>query len=62
MATVLARNSFLQRLIGAMSLDSFRERLLTYEPEKLIVVVGDRQDILQMVYMLASSDRIVRRQ
>ena len=35
-------------MIGAMSLDSFRERLLTYQPERLIVVVGDRQDIQQL--------------
>jgi manganese-dependent inorganic pyrophosphatase len=35
-------------MIGAMSLDSFRMRLLTYEPEKLVVVVGDRRDIQQI--------------
>lgn len=35
-------------MIGAMALDSFRLRLLTYEPEKLIVVVGDRRDIQQL--------------
>jgi manganese-dependent inorganic pyrophosphatase len=35
-------------MIGAMSLDSFRERLLTYAPEKLVVVVGDREDIQQL--------------
>jgi manganese-dependent inorganic pyrophosphatase len=35
-------------MIGAMSLDSFRERLLTYEPERLLVVVGDRQDVQQL--------------
>src|SRR5882672_8517377 len=35
-------------MIGAMSLDSFRERLLTYDPAKLVVVVGDRQDIQQL--------------
>lgn len=35
-------------MIGAMSLDSFRERLLTYPPEKLVVVVGDRKDIQQL--------------
>jgi manganese-dependent inorganic pyrophosphatase len=35
-------------MIGAMSLDSFRLRLLTYAPEKLVVVVGDRADIQQL--------------
>jgi manganese-dependent inorganic pyrophosphatase len=35
-------------MIGAMSLDSFRLRLLTYAPEQLIVVTGDRVDIQQL--------------
>jgi len=35
-------------MIGAMSLDSFRLRLLTYAPEKLVVVVGDRFDVQQL--------------
>jgi manganese-dependent inorganic pyrophosphatase len=35
-------------MIGAMALDSFRMRLLTYSPEKLVVVVGDRQDVQQL--------------
>jgi manganese-dependent inorganic pyrophosphatase len=35
-------------MIGAMNLDSFAERLRKYPREKLIVVVGDRNDI-QMV-------------
>ena len=32
-------------MIGAMNLESFSERLRTYEPSKLIVVVGNRVDI-----------------
>ncbi len=32
-------------MVGAMSLDSFAQRLSTYPREKLVVVVGDRQDI-----------------
>lgn len=35
-------------MIGAMSLESFRERLLTYAPETLVVVVGDRENIQQL--------------
>lgn len=35
-------------MIGAMSLDSFRERLLTYDPQRLLVVVGDRHDVQQL--------------
>lgn len=32
-------------MVGAMSLESFSERLSSYPREKLIVVVGDRWDI-----------------
>ena len=32
-------------MIGAMKLESFAERLKRYQPEKLVVVVGDRMDI-----------------
>jgi manganese-dependent inorganic pyrophosphatase len=32
-------------MIGAMKLESFAERLKRYQPEKLVVVVGDRVDI-----------------
>ncbi len=35
-------------MIGAMSLPRFAERLPLYAPEKLIVVVGDRQDIQRL--------------
>jgi manganese-dependent inorganic pyrophosphatase len=38
----------LNLMIGAMSLDSFRTRLVTYEPDKLLVVVGDRREIQQL--------------
>ncbi|HEY9508932.1 MAG TPA: putative manganese-dependent inorganic diphosphatase [Verrucomicrobiae bacterium] len=39
------REEDLIMFIGAMSLESFAERLETFLREKLIVVVGDRQDI-----------------
>jgi manganese-dependent inorganic pyrophosphatase len=32
-------------MVGAMSLESFAQRLAKYPPEKLVVVVGDRRDI-----------------
>lgn len=32
-------------MVGAMTLESFTERLRAYEREKLIVIVGDRRDI-----------------
>jgi manganese-dependent inorganic pyrophosphatase len=32
-------------MVGAMKLESFAERLKRYQPEKLVVVVGDRMDI-----------------
>jgi manganese-dependent inorganic pyrophosphatase len=35
-------------MIGAMSTDSFRDRLVTYAPDKLLVVVGDRREIQQL--------------
>jgi manganese-dependent inorganic pyrophosphatase len=35
-------------MIAGMSLDSFRGRLLTFPPEKLIVVVGDRGDVQKL--------------
>lgn len=38
----------LNLMIGAMATDSFRERLVTYAPEKLLVVVGDRREIQQL--------------
>ena len=40
-----AREDELIMLIGAMSLKSFADRLNTFVPEKVIVVVGDRRDI-----------------
>ncbi len=39
------REEDLLLMVGAMSLDSFAERLPGYPREKVIVVVGDRQDI-----------------
>lgn len=39
------REEELIQVIGAMSVESFTERLKTFPPEKLLVVVGDRQDI-----------------
>jgi manganese-dependent inorganic pyrophosphatase len=41
-------------MIGAMSLDSFAQRLPRYPREKLVVVVGDRQDI----QMLAVREKV----
>src|SRR5882724_1805740 len=41
-------------MIGAMSMDSFAQRLPRYPREKLVVVVGDRQDI----QMLAVRERV----
>jgi len=38
----------LSLMIAAMATESFRGRLLTYAPEKLLVVVGDRREIQQM--------------
>ena len=35
-------------MVGAMSLESFGERLSTYPREKVIVVVGDRQNIQEL--------------
>jgi manganese-dependent inorganic pyrophosphatase len=32
-------------MVGAMSPESFMERMRAYQPEKLIVIVGDRRDI-----------------
>src|SRR6266496_6675955 len=42
------REEDLVLMIGAMNLDSFAQRLPRYPREKLIVVVGDRQDIQQL--------------
>ena len=41
-------------MVGAMKAASFAERLRTYAPEKLVVVVGDREDIQR----LAIEDRV----
>ena len=41
-------------MVGAMKASSFAARLATYAPEKLVVVVGDREDIQQ----LAIEDRV----
>lgn len=35
-------------MVGAMSLDSFAKRLPLYPREKLIVIVGDRQDVQEL--------------
>jgi manganese-dependent inorganic pyrophosphatase len=35
-------------MVAAMSVDSFRQRLLTMPPEKLLLVVGDRGDVQQL--------------
>jgi len=32
-------------MVGAMSPESFMQRMRSYEPEKLIVIIGDRRDI-----------------
>jgi manganese-dependent inorganic pyrophosphatase len=42
------REESLILMIGAMSPESFSSRLPSYPPEKLIVVVGDRQDIQKL--------------
>jgi manganese-dependent inorganic pyrophosphatase len=39
------REEDLLLMIGAMSLESFGQRMKQYQPEKLIVVVGDRLEI-----------------
>lgn len=39
------REEELVLMVGAMSAESFMERLRGYQPEKLIVIVGDRRDI-----------------
>lgn len=38
----------LTMMIGAMSLQSFKDRLGKFAPEKLLVVVGDRADVQQL--------------
>jgi manganese-dependent inorganic pyrophosphatase len=38
----------LQLMVGAMSLESFSQRLSKYERDKIIVVVGDRHEIQQL--------------
>jgi manganese-dependent inorganic pyrophosphatase len=43
-----AREEDLILMIGAMKLGSFAERLRRYQPEKLVVVVGDRSDIQEL--------------
>ncbi len=42
------REDDLVLMIGAMALDSFKNRLGKYERSKLIVIVGDRSDIQQL--------------
>ena len=42
------REEDLNLMIGAMATESFRKRLLTYAPETLLVVVGDRREIQQL--------------
>lgn len=47
-ATDPDREEDLVLMVGAMSADSFRRRLARYSTEKLLVVVGDRQDIQEI--------------
>ena len=47
-ATEPDREEDLVLMVGAMSADSFRRRLAKYATEKLLVVVGDRQDIQEI--------------
>lgn len=42
------REEELMLMIGAMTLESFTQRLRSYERERLVVVVGDRRDIQSM--------------
>ncbi len=35
-------------MIGAMSLDSFAQRLPNYKPERILVIVGDRVDVQEL--------------
>jgi manganese-dependent inorganic pyrophosphatase len=51
------REDDLVLMIGAMTLESFKNRLPAYKPERLIVVVGDRRDIQQLA--IASKVRAV---
>jgi manganese-dependent inorganic pyrophosphatase len=53
-ATEPDREEDLVLMIGAMNINSFAERLPRFPPEKLIVVVGDREDI----QMLAIRERV----
>jgi len=42
------REDDLVMMIGAMSLGSFVQRLPIYRPEKLLIIVGDREDVQQV--------------
>lgn len=42
------REEDLVMMIGAMSLGSFVQRLPIYQPEKLVIIVGDRDDVQQV--------------
>jgi manganese-dependent inorganic pyrophosphatase len=47
-ATLPEQEEDLILMIGAMTLESFAKRLPSYPPEKLIVVVGDREEIQRL--------------
>ena len=47
-ATEPDREEDLVLMIGAMNVDSFASRLPNYPPEKLVVVVGDRQNVQRL--------------